>query len=252
LGNDGPNTGTGGGPSPLRHLPPFSMRIADQFTPAILKTLHEKEIKELIDKAMAKDSRLSIGWWWLDPRKTSEPPRKLDAKQVEALKAHRRDLEKETRRILDELAHTPAGFQLLNDLVNASPKFVTVNNWDGPRNDTHIEGDTDKAYEKKDGTPSSGTSATIGINPTLTTFAVKGEKELPWMTERVQFGLYHELVHAWHIQHGTLARGDHNGIPNAEWQAVGLGPYASSPISENKIREQMGKDLRPDVDRKQY
>jgi hypothetical protein len=27
---------------------------------------------------------------------------------------------------------------------------------------------------------------------------------------------------------------------------VGMGPYASQPITENIIRQQMGKDLRPD------
>ena len=58
--------------------------------------------------------------------------------------------------------------------------------------------------------------------------AEPGEKEQAWMSERVRYGLYHELVHAGH------------------------GPYASLPISENKIREQMGKDLRPEVDRKKY
>ena len=114
--------------------------------------------------------------------------------------------------MLSELAHTDAGFQLLKDLVNAHPKWVVMNNWDGKTNQTDIDGDLQNAYEKKDGTPSLGGNAVIKMNPTLTTYATPGGKELPWMTERVQFGLYHELVHAWHIQHGTLARGLHNRV----------------------------------------
>ena len=250
--SDGKGLSTGA-PSPLRRLPPFHVRIREEFTPTLLKELREQEIKELIDRAMAKDSRLGISWWWLDPvPEVSSPPKPEDAKSIEAAKVHRAALEKETRRMLDELAHTDAGFQLLKDLVNASPNYAVVVNWNGKRNDTEIQGDLQKAYAKPDGTPSSGTSAVIKINPTLTTFAVGNEKELPWMTERVQFGFYHELVHAWHIQHGTVARGQHNGIDNAEWQAVGLGNFANLPISENKIREQMGKELRPDVDRKTF
>jgi Effector protein len=248
VGNDDPDRGSGStrasGAGPLRHVPPF--HIGDTFKPSILKALHEKEITELINRAMAKDSRLSISWWWLEPR------RPASSKEIQAANAHRQALEKETRRMLDELAHTEAGFKLLTDLVNAYPRWVTVANGNRPRNNTDIDGDLQHAYAKPDGSPSTGTNAIIEINPTLTTYAVGGEKELPWMTERVQFGLYHELIHAWHIQHGTLARGDHNGVDNAEWQAVGLGPYASSPITENKIREQLGKDIRPDVDRKTY
>ena len=78
------------------------------------------------------------------------------------------------------------------------------------------------------------------------------------MTERVQYGLYHELVHAWHGIHGTVARGDvvgvgPNGQPktvaNADLQAVGLGRFANEPISENVIRGQLRKEHRTDVDR---
>jgi hypothetical protein len=252
VGNDGVGPGAGSGsaaPPPVRHVPPFN--VGDQFRPAILKTLHEREIKDLLNRAMAKDSQLRIASFWLEPRVMGDGHRPTPAEEKAAL-AQRQVLEKETRRILDEVAHTDAGFQLLNDLVNASPRWVVVGNSNGPRNNTDIDGPLENAYLKPDGTPGSGGSAVVSINPTLTTYAVGGEKELPWMTERVQFGFYHELVHAWHIQHGTLARGDHGGVPNAEWQAVGLGPYAGQPITENKIREQMGKDLRPDVDRRQY
>lgn len=90
------------------------------------------------------------------------------------------------------------------------------------------------------------------MNPALTSFKLPGEKEQPWMTERVRYGMYHELVHAWHGVHGTIARGDHNRELNAEWQAVGLGQWASAPISENAIRRQMGKEERPVVGRSTY
>lgn len=243
MGNDGPSPR--GGPPPLRHLPPLDW--GSLFQPAILKTMHEKEIKELLDRIMSNKGPINIAWWWLDTRPKDAPP--LDEKATLAQKAA---FEKETRRMLDELAHTRVGFQLLSDLDKPGP-YVVANSWTGPRNETEWETrDLTKVYALPSGAPSTGGPSVIKMNPHLTTFAMPGEKELPWMSERVQFGLYHELIHAWHARHGTLARGDHNTRPNAEWQAVGLGPYEGLPITENKIRQQLGKDLRPEVDRKTY
>src|SRR5262245_59306829 len=105
--------------------------MRDAFTPTILKTLHEKEIKELVDRAMdQKNPRFRIDWWWLQPRGSQSP---TDDK---AAKAQREAMEKETRRILTELARTDAGFQLLKDLQDANPQWAVITSWDGPKNDT--------------------------------------------------------------------------------------------------------------------
>ena len=87
--------------------------------------------------------------------------------------------------------------------------------------------------------------AVIYMNPRLTTFADPGEKEQPWMTERTKYGLYHEMVHAYHAVNGDAAAGKHKDIKEREFQAVGLGRHDKERYSENAFRAAMGKPLRP-------
>src|SRR5262249_38590332 len=69
-----------------------------------------------------------------------------------------------------------------------------------------------------------------------------------WLPLRVDTVLFHEMVHAYHMTHGTMddspvrpGPGVSNddvaaGIVNAEYQAVGLGQYADAALSENRYR----------------
>jgi hypothetical protein len=91
------------------------------------------------------------------------------------------------------------------------------------------------------------------------------EDGMPWETIRSDVALYHELTHAHHATHGTLAEGTvteqslredgvdfsingwqepmndlnpHLPVEQAEHQAVGLGRYANNSLSENVYRRQ--------------
>jgi NleD-like pathogen effector protein (putative zinc metallopeptidase) len=143
---------------------------------------------------------------------------------------------------LRELAQTPAGFKMMSDL-DASKLKTTIAPSTGEGNSGQLA--MPHSYLKPDGTPGPGFGMTIKINPAVATFDWRGQTDKPWMTERPKYGLYHEMVHAWHSVHGTAARGKHQGEDNVEWQATGFGPYASASVSDNIIREQMGKEKRP-------
>jgi hypothetical protein len=52
--------------------------------------------------------------------------------------------------------------------------------------------------------------------------------------------LFHELVHAFHIERGTLARGKLAENWNAEHQAIGIGEFAWEAVSENRYLENFG------------
>ena len=241
-----PLAGTRADPAPLPWVPPW---VPKDLHPEVRREIRawqekrEAQIARLLHRIESGQSQIRIHSSWNDPRPITTP------RDPKTQKQYAEDLHKQSMQYFHDLAHTEAGFKLLSDL-DASRYTILIHPWEGPRNNTGwSDRDVAKAYERPDGKPSAGASARIDINASLTTFATRGEKEQPWMTERVKYGLYHELVHAWHGIHGTVARGDHKEQPNAEFQAVGLGPWASQPISENTIRQQMGKALRPDVDR---
>lgn len=245
-------------PPPLPRLPPLKILDSKELRPYVEKEAREAQEKRAAEVA-AQDARVAallgriesgrskirVFPGWNDPA--------FNAPRAD-WKEHQEKLKKESMRYFEDLARTEVGFKLLSDL-DASPHTFEIISWDGPNNDTTFsERNFRDAYIRPDGTPGKGDRATIKINASLTTFAdvAKGETEQPWMSERVKYGLYHELVHAWHGSRGTLARDDHNKVPNAEWQAVGLGPFASEPITENAIRQQVGKELRPEVNRKTF
>lgn len=69
------------------------------------------------------------------------------------------------------------------------------------------------------------------------------------LTRPPQCGLYHELVHAYYNAIGKqLGREDSlnegNGGRLFEAMAVGMGPFAARPISENQFRQALGVPLR--------
>jgi NleD-like pathogen effector protein (putative zinc metallopeptidase) len=182
------------------------------------QAMHQVEIKKLLDRIATGRSQLTFA-------PTSMPA--FRDRRMEDLK---------------ELAQTPAGFKLLSDL-DASPFKTTLVRGTADSNGAQLA--MPNSYLKPDGTPGPGFGATVRINPVVTTYADPGQKEEPWMTERQKYGFYHELVHAWHSVNGTSAPGDHQGVYNTEWQATGFGPYASAVVSDNIIRQQMGKGERP-------
>ncbi len=245
-------------PAPLPRVPPFKFGDSEELRPHVEKAerearqkreaevaAQEARIAALLGRIESGRSSIRVYPGWNDPD--------FRAKRDD-WKEHQANLKKESMRYFEDLARTEIGFKLLSEL-DASPYAFEIISWDGPKNLTEWSKENFReAYLRPDGTPGKGDRSTIKINAALTTYAdvAKNEKELPWMTERVKYGLYHELVHAWHGSRGTLARGDHKDEPMAEFQAVGLGPFASEAITENLIRQQMAKELRPDVERKTF
>ncbi|MFO0572392.1 MAG: M91 family zinc metallopeptidase [Polyangia bacterium] len=145
---------------------------------------------------------------------------------------------------LGELLRTDHGYDFMSDLGSAK-HHTRIQHGTALSNETGYEGDTAARFLGDDKKPGAGCDAVISINPDLKTFAGPGEKEDPWMTERPKYGLYHEMIHAYHAVHGDTVKGKHNGINEREFQAAGLGPYAKEKFSENSIRKAMGKEERP-------
>jgi hypothetical protein len=141
---------------------------------------------------------------------------------------------------LKELAATPVGFKLMTELDQAKHKTTIVFDLKQLNNHTTSPVAANAVDKTKGDTP------TILMNPNLTTFQdLTGRRDVPWMTEREKYGFYHEMVHAWHVSHGTQATGSHQGVDNSEWQATGFGPKADPQISDNAIRRAFGKAERP-------
>lgn len=137
---------------------------------------------------------------------------------------------------LEDLAKTPAGFQLLSHLAQSKHKTTIEFNYKDLSNSVKSDG---KNHTNKVGEP-----ATVRINPSLTKYHERVVE--PWMSDRQRYSFYHELVHAWHVTSGTQTTGTGpDGVPNSETQAVGVGAYAKEPVSENVIRQQLGAPPRP-------
>jgi hypothetical protein len=145
---------------------------------------------------------------------------------------------------LRDLLKTPTGRTLLIELDRSRHK-TTITRGSGATNETD-DVEVGKSYRNADGSANDGTAVIVRVNPDLTSFAMPGELEEPWMTERPRYGLYHELVHAYHDTRGEAVNtGKRDGIHSYEFQAVGLGPHADEEVSENKIRRELGKEERP-------
>jgi Effector protein len=99
---------------------------------------------------------------------------------------------------------------------------------------------------RPDGSAGAGVSAEVLINPghVMGPRSVKPTDD--WMPIRPDVTLYHELMHAWDLVHGTMALGavdasdgmhaDDAGIRRHEYLAAGLGKYQVNGMSENAYR----------------
>ncbi len=94
---------------------------------------------------------------------------------------------------------------------------------------------------------SSGSGGTIRFNPNRTQI---GDGLDPWETRPPMVGLHHELFHAYQAQRGTLTTGTVGtgtfaGTRHTDMEAVGLGPHAGDPMTENALRSELGEPIRP-------
>lgn len=143
---------------------------------------------------------------------------------------------------MTDLVKVPTGLTMLEELSGSKHKTKIEKGRINRTLDEHPE----NALVNDDGTRNVGTGSTVQVNPDLVSFKDPGVMEEDWMTERQRYGFYHELVHAYHDGRGDTAKGSHKRVPNYEWQTVGLGNFQGEAISDNTIRGEFGKQLRPD------
>lgn len=157
---------------------------------------------------------------------------------------------------MHDLVKTPAGLRLLETLDQSEHKTRIQY---GEGGNGALADDTSKAYAAENGTHAAGTGSKVFVDPNELLWepspcAKKPEDRFePWMRDRPRFAFYHEMVHAYHNARGDAAPDGGGYVPcvegsfevgNVEFQATGLGPYASNSVSENAIRAQMGAPLR--------
>jgi hypothetical protein len=260
MGGGGPRVGGLGGPVPLPHLNTLHrpLVLSREKAEEILRKTEERQqrVNALIDKIASGKSQLSID---TSPIAQGSPQGGV----VGAIdRAEGERFKKQQLEYLKELARTEVGLKLLTDL-DASPLKTTIQPGSAGANETSYADRDAASYQDAANTVKGpGSAVTIGMNPHLTSYQDPGEAEQPWMTERQKYGLYHELVHAWHAVNGTRAQGEHDGtdvrdgstrsLRNAEFQAMGMGPWHDQPVSEVTIRQQMGKPARPHYDHLTY
>lgn len=148
-----------------------------------------------------------------------------------------------TRADLQAIYNTPTGKQLLDSLAAAGRK-IYINY--GEQNQAGFPFNPKPAFYEADGiTPGQGLALTIEYNPFIEKTGPK-----PWNERPPAIGLAHELIHAEQAAHGRMLRSlapnpggpdpanPHKQDPTYEFelQAVGVPPYDTYPVSENKIR----------------
>lgn len=149
---------------------------------------------------------------------------------------------------LAKLANTPTGLGLLQSLDSA-PHTTTIKETSNGNEVTDTAymppgptGLLPKAFRNDDGTAGAGGDHVVLFNPDKKSIGSE-----PWQTRDPAIGLGHELVHADHAARGTNDKGasDYTGLDGntyndnkREQQAVGLGPYADDPYTENKMRKE--------------
>lgn len=101
--------------------------------------------------------------------------------------------------------------------------------------------DPSDRFKNTDGTLGDGTDSTVYFNPSRTQI---GDGTEDWMVRPTEVGLGHELIHAEQAANGKQVKGKTDGTNNRELQAVGLPPYDKDPISENKLRSDLGEPKR--------
>lgn len=127
------------------------------------------------------------------------------------------DFQRKSRRVLAQLRATKTGGLLLSELGRAGGKVVM------------------RRYRSIFG------GASAKQEPWGTTIFWDPDYELEGFPAVAY--LHHELVHALHMALGTYKRG-----LEEERRAIGLGPHASSPVSENALRRELGIRLREKYD----
>ena len=153
------------------------------------------------------------------------------------------DFEAATRADLQAIYSTPTGRQLLESLA-ATGRRIYISY--GAENRAGFPYNAKPAFYEADGiTPGQGLALTIEYNPFVEKTGVK-----PWNERPPAIGLAHELIHAEQAAHGRMLRklAANPGGPDPknpdkqdptyefELEAVGVPPYDTYPVSENKIR----------------
>jgi hypothetical protein len=70
--------------------------------------------------------------------------------------------------------------------------------------------------------------------------AAQDLKNLPTIVANPDVGLFHELLHAWHMQNGTVV----NDEEEMERRVIGIGKYIKAKGTENDYRETRNLDRR--------
>ncbi len=154
-------------------------------------------------------------------------------------------------RDLSHVAKTPTGRAML-DSIDASGKTLTVVPTKGG-NATGYDSPGDRFYNA-DGSPGSGTNATVEYNPDNGSIGNE-----PWETRPPAIGMAHEFVHADQAMHGTMSTGytanDKRPDPlnpgaiaqekTREVEAAGIPPNNTRSFDENKIRAEWDPPLPP-------
>ncbi|MBI5545708.1 MAG: type III secretion system effector protein [Deltaproteobacteria bacterium] len=154
------------------------------------------------------------------------------------------------RKDLEVLRSYPSGRELLTALDKSGKSTAIEPTTSG--NTAWVKGDRYSTYQLPDGSQNEGASALVRYNPDLE--MIGGGTE-PWMKRPPAVGLFHELVHAYDYEYGSLPDGYTEGVDNAERAAVGLSfdhdddpstpEITAQRPTENSLRSEMGLPLRP-------
>ncbi len=149
-----------------------------------------------------------------------------------------------TRKALDELKGTPTGGKLL-DKMSASGKTTTIVKT--TKGNEASAGDWTDASLGADGKPGKGSDATVSFNPDRDSIGSE-----PWEKRPPAIGLGHEMIHADHINEGSV---DFTKVPNdskpdpanpgafqkapaEEVNTAGIPPNDKGAFTENKLRSE--------------
>lgn len=121
---------------------------------------------------------------------------------------------------LQALDATPSGRRLLNSL-NSSGKTVTIQNYTDVANPNATTSYQTSAERNADGTPGTPSDVDIRYNPTISQLNTSN----PAMTAPPPIWLAHELGHADHATHGTIATGESQNDSRTD-------PVTGNPIME--------------------